>query len=58
MARRKDYYGSNNKKTKAGMNLLESFFKVAIWLFIFIFTMLVDFVSWAYNKYKNRNKAQ
>ncbi len=56
MARRKDYYGPNNKKAKAGASLLEGFFKVAIWLVTVIFLGLIDLIKWAYSSYQAKKK--
>ena len=54
MARRKDYYGSNNKKTKDGMKILENFLKIAIALTFAIATSGIDLTKWLYNSYKDR----
>lgn len=57
MARRKDYYGPNNKKVKDGMSIFEGFFKVAIWLGTIIVVGLIDLTKWAYNSYQaKKNK--
>ncbi len=57
MARRKDYYGTNNKKSKDGMKVLEGFLKVAIWLGTIFVVGLINLIKRFYNSYQaKKNK--
>lgn len=56
MAKRKDYYGANNKKAKAGGEIFFGLLKVFGWIFLVIFTSLVQLAESLYKNYKNRKK--